>query len=199
MKGLLLVITAPSGAGKTTLIAAAMKADPRLRLSVSYTTRPARPGESNGLDYHFVGEAEFVRMLEAGEFVESALVHGYRYGTTQKVIDASLGRDEDLILEIDWQGAQQVRRLYPDCVGIFILPPSLADLEQRMRSRAQDSDAVIQRRLANAREELEHVAEFDYAIMNRRFDEASADLAGIIRAERARTRRQLERHPSILT
>jgi guanylate kinase len=199
MKGLLLVITAPSGAGKTSLIATALAADPRLKLSVSYTTRAPRPGEVDGVDYHFVDEQTFVSMIGAGEFVESAEVHGNRYGTSQRVISAALLRDEDLVLEIDWQGAQQVRRLYPESVGIFILPPSIAELERRMRARGQDADTVIQRRLANAREEITHAVEFDYAIMNLDFDDARADLAGIIRAERSRTRRQLERHPSILS
>ncbi len=139
MPGHLIVITAPSGAGKSSLIAAALKADPALRLSVSYTTRAPRPGEQNGREYHFVDETAFLGMLARGEFLESAQVHGNRYGTAEAVIDAELAAGHDLILEIDWQGAQQVRRLYPDCIGIFILPPSIEELERRMQKRGQDT------------------------------------------------------------
>ena len=135
---------------------------------------------------HFVDDAEFLAMRDRGEFVESAEVHGYRYGTSKRVIADALARGQDLILEIDWQGARQVRAIYPDCVGIFILPPSVEELERRMRSRAQDSDAVIRRRLANAREELEHSGEFEYRIINKDFDTARRELAQIIREERAR-------------
>jgi guanylate kinase len=131
-RGRLFVITAPSGAGKTSLIEAVMKADPTLRISVSYTTRPPRPGEKDGADYHFVSDAEFLAMRDRGEFLESAEVHGNRYGTSKQVILDALARGEDLILEIDWQGAQQVRRLYPEAVGIFILPPSIEELERRL-------------------------------------------------------------------
>jgi guanylate kinase len=183
--GRLFVITAPSGAGKTSLIDAVMKADPTLKISVSYTTRPPRPGEQDGIDYHFVPEAEFLAMRSRGEFLESAEVHGNRYGTSKQVILDGLARGDDLILEIDWQGAQQVRRLYPDAVGIFILPPSVEELERRLRTRAQDSDAVIRRRIDNAREELTHRDEFKYAIINKDFDAAQRELAEIIRKERA--------------
>jgi guanylate kinase len=184
MKGLLLVVTAPSGAGKSSLIDALLKADPQLRLSVSYTTRAPRPGEQNGREYHFVDEAAFLAMLERGEFLESAQVHGNRYGTSQAVIRQALARGEDLVLEIVWQGAQQVRRLHPDCIGVFILPPSVEELERRMRARAQDSEEVIRRRLASAEEEISHAPEFDYAIINSNFDEATRDLQAIIRVER---------------
>ena len=185
-KGKLFVITAPSGAGKTSLIDALMHADPSLKLSISYTTRAPRPGEKDGVDYHFVDDAGFLAMRGRGEFLESAEVHGYRYGTSKKVITAALKRGEDLILEIDWQGAQQVRRIYPDCVGIFILPPSIEELERRMRSRGQDADDVIRRRLDNAREELAHASEFEYRIINKDFDTARRELAEIIRKERAK-------------
>jgi guanylate kinase len=178
------VITAPSGAGKTSLIEALMKADPSLKLSISYTTRKPRPGEGNGVDYHFVDDATFLAMQGRGEFLESAEVHGYRYGTSKKVITDTLSRGEDLILEIDWQGAQQVRAVYPDCVGIFILPPSIEELERRMRSRGQDADAVIRRRLENARGEMDHAGEFDYAIINKDFQTALRKLAEIIQKER---------------
>lgn len=184
MSGHLFVITAPSGAGKSSLIQALMKNDPGLKLSISYTTRAPRPGEQDGREYHFVDDATFLRMREQGEFLESAEVHGYRYGTSKRVIREALERGEDLILEIDWQGARQVRSLHPQCVGIFILPPSVEELERRMRARGQDSDAVIRRRLDNAREELTHAEEFKYAIINKDFEIARRELAEILRKER---------------
>jgi guanylate kinase len=183
-KGKLFVITAPSGAGKTSLIEALMANDPSLKLSVSYTTRAPREGEKNGVDYHFVDEPTFLRMRDAGEFLESAEVHGNRYGTGKRVITQALAQGEDLILEIDWQGARQVRAIYPDCVGIFILPPSIEELERRMRKRAKDSEGVIRRRLEAARGEMEHAGEFDYAIINKDFDSALRELARIIDKER---------------
>jgi len=189
MIGSLFVITAPSGAGKSSLIDALLKDDPRLRLSVSYTTRAPRPGEANGREYHFVDEKTFLAMLERGEFLESAQVHGNRYGTSQAVIREALARGQDLVLEIDWQGAQQVRTLHPECIGVFILPPSVAELERRMRARGQDADAVIKRRLASAEDEMSHAPEFDYVIINKDFDEARRDLQAIIRVERLRKAR----------
>jgi len=180
----LFVITAPSGAGKTSLIEALMKSDPSLKLSISYTTRAPRPGEKDGVDYHFVDDATFLAMRGRGEFLESAEVHGYRYGTSRKVITDALQRGEDLILEIDWQGARQVRAIYPDCVGIFILPPSIEELERRMRSRGKDAEPVMRRRLDNARGEMDHAGEFNYAIINKDFDIALRDLSRIIAAER---------------
>ena len=189
MIGSLFVITAPSGAGKSSLIDALLKEDPRLRLSVSYTTRAPRPGEANGREYHFVDDMTFMAMLERGEFLESAEVHGYRYGTSQAVIREALTRGQDLVLEIDWQGAQQVRKLHPECIGVFILPPSVTELERRMRARGQDADAVIKRRLASAEDEMSHAPEFDYVIINKDFDEARRDLQAIIRVERLRKAR----------
>jgi len=186
MSGLLFVITAPSGAGKTSLIEALLKDDPHLRVSISYTTRAPRPGEANGRDYHFVDPATFESMLKRGEFLESAEVHGNRYGTSHRIVRELLAEGEDLVLEIDWQGAQQVRRLHQDCIGIFILPPSIGELERRMRARGQDSDAVISRRLENAAEEISHSAEFDYVIINKDFDIALRDLKAIVRVERLR-------------
>jgi guanylate kinase len=183
--GLLFVITAPSGAGKSSLINALLKRDPALRLSVSYTTRAPRPGEQDGREYHFVDEPTFLAMEGRGEFLESAQVHGNRYGTAKKVVEDSLARGEDLVLEIDWQGARRVRTLHPACVGIFILPPSFDDLAQRMRKRGQDSEAVIQRRLDNAREELTHQGEFKYAIINKDFETAVGELTEIVQKERA--------------
>lgn len=191
MKGLLFVITAPSGAGKTSLINAVLAEDARLRLSVSYTTRPPRPMEQNGREYHFVDDASFLAMLERGEFLESAEVHGHRYGTSQKVIDGTLDGGRDLVLEIDWQGAQQVRRLHPECVRVFVLPPSLSELEKRLRARGQDSDQVIARRMAAAKDEIAHAPESDYVIINKDFENAKRDLLAIFRAERLRTERKL--------
>ena len=184
MKGKLFVITAPSGAGKSSLIKALLAAEPGLKLSTSYTTRPPRPGEQNGREYHFIDEPRFLAMRERGEFLENAEVHGNRYGTSKKVITETLARGQDLILEIDWQGAAQVRKLYPECVGIFILPPSMGELEKRLRARGQDAEVVIQRRLANAQAEMSHAHEFKYAIINKDFDTAKIELAEIIRRER---------------
>lgn len=186
-KGRLFVITAPSGAGKTSLIDALTRADPTLKLSISYTTRAPRPGEKDGVEYHFVDDATFLAMRSRGDFLESAEVHGYRYGTSKRIITEALARGEDMLLEIDWQGARQVRRIYPDSIGIFILPPSVEELEKRMRSRAQDSEEVIRRRVANARDELAHAGEFEYRIINKDFDSARQELARVIAVERAKT------------
>ena len=193
MKGLLFVVTAPSGAGKSSLINAALAEESRLRLSVSYTTRAPRPAEQNGREYHFVDDATFVAMLERGEFLESAQVHGHRYGTSQAALAGALEVGHDLVLEIDWQGAQQVRRLLPECVGIFLLPPSLGELERRLRARGQDSEPVIARRMDAARDEIAHVSESDYVIINKDFETAKRDMLAIIRAERLVTDRQLAR------
>lgn len=196
-QGLLFVVTAPSGAGKTSLIRALLERDRDLALSVSYTTRAPRPGEQDGREYHFVDLPRFQAMLERGEFLESAEVHGHRYGTSQRVIESTRASGKDLLLEIDWQGAEQVRRLHPDCIGIFILPPSMAELERRLRARGQDADAVIRRRLQNAAEEMTHAVEFKYAIINNNFDDALKDLGAVVRAERQVTARQLARHPEV--
>jgi len=197
MTGLLFVITAPSGAGKSSLIKGLLAAERGVALSVSYTTRPPRAGELDGREYHFVGLGAFEAMLERGEFLESAQVHGHRYGTSQKVIEQALATGLDLVLEIDWQGAEQVRRLYPDAIGVFILPPSLRELERRLRARAQDADTVIRRRLENAEEEMQHAVEFKYAIINNNFDDALLDLRAVVRAERLAVARQLARHPEV--
>ena len=197
MTGLLFVITAPSGAGKSSLIKGLLAAERGVALSVSYTTRPPRAGELDGREYHFVGLGAFAAMLERSEFLESAEVHGHRYGTSQKVIEQARATGLDLVLEIDWQGAEQVRRLYPDAIGVFILPPSLRELERRLRARAQDADAVIRRRLENAEEEMQHAVEFKYAIINNNFDDALLDLRAVVRAERLAVARQLARHPEV--
>ena len=197
MTGLLFVITAPSGAGKSSLIRRLLAAEHGIALSVSYTTRPPRTGEADGREYHFVALPEFEAMLERGEFLESAEVHGHRYGTSQKVIEKARASGLDLVLEIDWQGAEQVRRLHPDAIGVFILPPSMAELERRLRARAQDTDAVIRRRLQNAADEMTHAVEFKYAIINNNFDDALLDLRAVVRAERLAVARQLARHPEV--
>ena len=198
MNGNGFVICAPSGAGKTSLVRALLARDPQVRLSVSYTTRACRPGEVDGRDYHFVDTATFLAMARRGEFLESAEVHGHHYGTSQAWIDAQRGDDHDILLEIDWQGAKQVRALIPDAIGIFILPPSLDVLHARLTSRRQDSAEVIARRLDAARGEISHVEEFDYVINNRDFDEAVEDVASIVRAARLRLAPQMSRHGALI-
>lgn len=196
--GSLFIVTAPSGAGKTSLVRALLAADGLVALSVSYTTRAPRPGETDGVHYHFVSEARFLEMLEAGDFLESAHVHGARYGTSQTQVEEVLQSGRDLVLEIDWQGAAQVRRLYQGAIGIFILPPSPQALAERLHGRGQDPAEVIARRLAAAREEISHVGEFDYVIINDRFDDALQDLLAIVRAQRLRGEKQLWRHQALL-
>ena len=196
MNGALFIISSPSGGGKTSLVKALLEAEPEVRLSVSYTTRPARPGEAGGRDYHFVTLPAFERMLEAGEFLESAVIYGNRYGTSQKLIEREQAQGRDVVLEIDWQGAQQVRRLIRQVVSIFILPPSPEVLESRLRGRGQDSEEVVARRLASAREEISHVSEYEYVIINDDFNRAVLDLRSIVRAERLKLARQLARNPS---
>ncbi len=198
MSGILFIISAPSGAGKTSLVKALLEAEPELRLSISYTTRPPRPGEVKGRDYRFVSAREFERMLEAGEFLECAEIYGKQYGTPQKWIVEQMNQGRDILLEIDWQGAQQVRRLMPGAASIFILPPSLEVLEQRLRARGQDNPRAIAQRLAAAREEISHVGEFDYVIINDEFNRAVQELISIIRAERLKLSRQLARHADLI-
>jgi guanylate kinase len=190
----LFIVSAPSGAGKTSLVAALLDADPRVKLSVSFTTRAPRKGEVNGRNYNFVPVAEFERMREHGEFLESARVHGNYYGTSAKWIEAQFARGFDILLEIDWQGAAQVKRLRPEAVQIFILPPSYEALNARLNTRATDSAGVIAQRLAAAREEMSHLFDFDYVIINEDFDRAAQDLAAVITAERLKTARQVARH-----
>lgn len=196
--GSLLVIAAPSGAGKTTLTRMALAQNPRLALSISTTTRAPRPGEQDGVDYHFVSVETFRQMQAAGEFLESAEVHGNFYGTTRRGIEAQLSDDRDVILEIDWQGAQQIRKIYPESVGVFILPPSFDVLERRLQGRGQDSAEVIARRVANAREELAHLHEFPYVIINENLDEALAELLAVFTAARMRLENQTQRAQSLM-
>ena len=189
----LFVVVAPSGAGKTSLIDALLKRDPGIRLSMSYTTRAPRPGEVDGVDYHFVARAKFEQMIAAGEFLEHASVHGNLYGTSRRWIEAELAGDHDVLLEIDWQGAAQVRRLFPRMTGIFILPPSLAELGRRLQARGKDSPDTIATRLANASEEISHVLEFEYIIVNESFESALADLLAVVRATRVARAQQANR------
>ena len=200
MNGSLFIVSAPSGAGKSSLVKAVLAEDKQLTLSVSHTTRSPRAGEVDGREYHFVDRRTFEAMLERGEFLESAEVHGNRYGTSQKWIEEARAKGLDIMLEIDWQGAQQVLRAFPDAVSIFILPPSpvLPELERRLRGRGQDPEEAIQRRLRDAREEIGHVAEFDYVIINKQFEEARQDLAAIVRAARLKLTSQIARRPEIL-
>ena len=198
MNGLLFIISSPSGGGKTSLVRALLEAEPEVRLSVSYTTRDARPGEVDGRDYHFVKPPVFERMLEAGEFLESAVIYGNRYGTSQKWIERERAEGHDVVLEIDWQGAQQVRRLLRQVVTIFILPPSPEVLESRLRGRGQDNEEVVIRRLAAARHEIAHVSEYEYVIINDDFNRAAQDLRSIIRAERLKLARQLARNVNLV-
>ncbi|HTY03926.1 MAG TPA: guanylate kinase [Rhodocyclaceae bacterium] len=195
--GSLIVVAAPSGAGKTTLVKLLMERDAQVRHSVSTTTRPPRPGEQNGREYNFVDIAAFSAMRDRGEFVEWAEVHGNFYGTSRQWLAAEMKAGSDVLLEIDWQGAQQVRRLFPDAVTVFILPPSIAELERRLRARGQDSDDVIQRRVAAALGEMRHVGEFDFAIINKDLRVAIDDLAAAVRAARLRVASQRARQPEM--
>ena len=198
MSGTLFIVSSPSGGGKTSLVKALLEAEPDVRLSISHTTRPPRTGEADGRHYHFVPLETFQRMLEAGEFLESAEIYGNRYGTSQKWIEGERAAGRDVLLEIDWQGAQQVRRLMPGTVSIFVLPPSPEVLEARLRGRGQDSAEVIARRLAAARDEIGHAPEYDYVIINEDFSRAALDLRSIVRAERLKTASQLARHSSLI-
>lgn len=196
--GNLFIITAASGAGKTSLVRALLQQDAQIQLSVSYTTRQPRVGEVNGEHYHFVDEASFLKMLDENDFLESAHVHGARYGTSKTCVNEVLAAGQDLILEIDWQGAAQVRQFYPEAISIFILPPSMQELQSRLRGRGQDSDEVIAKRLAAAKDEMSHVGEFDYVTINDKFEVALEDLNAIVRTQRLKREKQLARHATLL-
>ena len=198
MTGNLFIVTAASGTGKTSLLRALLAVDTQIIRSVSYTTRQPRPSEADGVDYHFVDEAQFMRMLRDGDFLESAEVYGARYGTSQTLVDTALQAGHDIVLEIDWQGAAQVRRRYPEAISIFILPPSLEALAVRLNSRGQDSMEVIAQRLAAAREEMSHVSEFDYVTMNDDFQTALEDLRAIVRTQQLRRDKQLWQYQNLL-
>jgi guanylate kinase len=196
--GNLFIITAASGAGKTSLVRALLQRDTQIQLSVSYTTRQPRVGEVNGEHYHFVDEARFLKMLDENDFLESAHVHGARYGTSKTCVNEVLAAGQDLILEIDWQGAAQVRQLYPTAISIFILPPSMPELESRLRGRGQDSEEVMTKRLAAAKDEMSHVGEFDYVTINDKFEVALEDLNAIVRTQRLKREKQLLRYATLL-
>lgn len=198
MQGNLFIVSAPSGAGKTSLVKALLASTPEIELSVSYTTRSPRPGEVNGRDYHFVSRETFMQMAERGDFLESAEVYGNLYGTSQSWIQARTAKGRHLLLEIDWQGAAQVRRVFPGCISIFVLPPSLQVLEARLTGRGQDSAEVIARRMQTARDEMSHVAEFDYVIINDKLDEAVQQLKSIVAAAALRRDRQLALHQNLI-
>ena len=183
VKGKLIIVSAPSGAGKTSLVAALVTDDDSLCVSVSHTTRPKRPKEEDGVNYHFTDEQTFLNMLQDGDFLESAEVYGHHYGTSQKWVNEQLEKGQDVVLEIDWQGAAQVRNLYPESCYIFILPPSLETLTERLRHRAQDDEAIIAKRMEEARTVLQHVCEADYMVVNDEFDTALADIRAILRAQ----------------
>jgi len=196
--GNLFVVAAPSGGGKTSLTRALLESEPMIRLSVSYTTRPPRPGEIDGVDYHFVTADRFAALKAAGEFLEHARVHGNWYATSATWLEAQIDSGQDVLLEIDWQGALQVRKLVPESVQIFILPPSLASLRQRLVRRGQDDEETIARRLSAARDEMRHCIDFDYVIINQDFASAVADLAAIVRASRLRSAQQCVRYGGLL-
>ena len=180
----LYVVAAPSGGGKTSLIAALLERDANTRLSVSHTTRAPRPGERDGVHYHFVSEAEFERLAGEGRFLEHARVFDHRYGTGRDAVMQQLAQGHDVILDIDWQGARQVRASFPSCRTIFIVPPSIAELRRRLAARGQDDAAVIERRMRDARSEISHWDEFDFVVVNDDFDQALADLQSIVREGR---------------
>jgi len=198
LRGTLFVVAAPSGAGKSSIVNACLARDPDICLSISFTSRAPRPGERHHEHYHFVSEAEFERMVAAGDFFEHARVHGDWKGTARQSVEPQLAAGKDVLLEIDWQGARQVRAQVPDAVGVFILPPSRDALEQRMRARGQDSEEVIARRLAAAREEMAHHDEFDYVIVNEVFETAVEDMCAIFRASRLRLSQQRQRHERLI-
>jgi guanylate kinase len=196
--GCLFVVAAPSGGGKSSMVNALLEREPGIRLSVSYTTRRPRPGESEGQHYHFVDEARFRELDANGEFLESAYVHGNWYATSGTWLKAQVAAGQDVLLEIDWQGARQVRALIPGSVHIFILPPSIQALRERLQKRGQDAPEVIQQRIDAAREEIRHCGDFDYVIMNQDFARAVDDLSVIVRAARLTSARQQVRHARVL-
>lgn len=198
-KGCLYTIVAPSGAGKSSLVAALREQDPAIRLSISTTTRPARPGEISGREYYFVSREKFEELSRAGEFLEQAEVYGNLYGTSKHWIEATRAAGEDVLLEIDWQGARQVKRIFPDMSFIYILPPSIDVLRERLVKRGKDTPEVIERRLAAAREDLRHVHQADYVIINEDFSVALADLQAVTRSLRLTAAHQLKRYAHLIS
>jgi len=198
MSGTLYIVAAPSGAGKTSLVGALLEREPSISLSVSYTSRLPRPGEVDGKHYHFVSREVFERMAAAGMFYEHTNVHGDFKGTARSAVEPLLAQGRDVLLEIDWQGARQVRAACPDSVSVFILPPSRAELERRLRSRASDDAAAIARRLADSRVEIGHAGDFDFVVVNDQFADALGDLRAIVACRRLRREAQLARHASLV-
>ena len=196
--GTLYIVSAPSGAGKTSLVKALVDAQPQVRVSVSHTTRAMRPGEVDGVNYHFVSREDFLARLERNEFLEHAEVFGNLYGTSQRWLEDTLAEGFDLILEIDWQGAQQVRRLMPQAKSIFILPPTQEALRQRLNNRGQDSDEIIDKRMREAVSEMSHYVEYDYLVINDDFSHALSDLQSIFRANRLHQQSQQQRYRQLL-
>jgi guanylate kinase len=195
--GSLFVVAAPSGAGKSTLVNALLAQEPGIKLSISTTTRPPRPGEQDGREYHFTTAEDFVARANRGEFLEWAEVHGNYYGTSRLMVEKEMKEGTDILLEIDWQGARQVRKLFPDAAGIFILPPSIAALSERLHKRGQDEPDVITRRLLAAGGEMAHAPEFEYAIINEEFNVALSEMSAIVRATRSRFAQQAARNASL--
>ena len=198
MPGTLYIVAAPSGAGKTSLTRALLEKESGIALSVSYTSRAPRPNEVDGVHYHFVSRSLFEEMIRRGEFFEHAVVHGDLKGTARTAVERTLAQGKDVLLEIDWQGARQVRAQMPDTVSMFILPPSRAELERRLRARAADSDEVIRRRLADSRADIAHAQEFDYLIVNDEFATALAEMQAIVKNRQLRCTAQMERHTALL-
>lgn len=198
-RGTLYTISAPSGAGKTSLVKALLDSVTDIRVSVSHTTRPIRPGEEDGVNYHFVDEKAFLAMLDNNAFLEHAKVFNHYYGTAQAWVEEALAKGEDVILEIDWQGAEQIRRLRPDCIGIFILPPSRQALEQRLTGRGQDDQSVIDHRLSEAKEEMTHFVAADYLVINDDFETALSELQTIIISQRLKLPYQQQKNRQLLT
>lgn len=198
MSGCLFIIAAPSGAGKSSLVNALLARETSIQLSISYTSRAPRAGESEGSHYHFVTRGEFEAMVARGEFFEHAVVHGDLKGTARHTVERPLAEGRDVLLEIDYQGARQVRSLVPDCVSVFILPPSRVELERRLRGRGQDAEEVIQRRLADSRTEIAHLEDFDYLLVNDVFERTLDDLLAIVRAERLKRFRQARSQKALI-
>ena len=198
-QGQLYIISAPSGAGKTSLVAALLKSDSAVEVSVSHTTRKPRPGEQDGVNYHFVDITFFEQLISENSFLEYAKVFENFYGTSKVWIESRLSAGQDIILEIDWQGAQQVRKLMPNAMSIFILPPSKEALRKRLQNRAQDDEAVIEKRMAEAASESSHYAEYDFLVINDDFDTALADLISIFRSQRLQTSKQTQVNANILS
>ena len=197
MSGHLYIVAAPSGAGKTTLVRLLLENDSSIRVSISTTTREPRVGEKDGREYHFVEVEDFLEIVSRGEFIEWAEVHGNYYGTSRRWIENELAAGRDVLLEIDWQGAQQVRKAFPKAIGVFILPPSLAALKERLAGRGTDSAQTIARRFAAARDEMRHVDEFDYVIINDDLQQALGHLLAVVDASRLQYSTQRQRHSAL--